>query len=335
MTIQKKNSTQCLIALTTLRYNMKQEIINSLNSKFASKRAIAQEKAYRNLQIARKNAKFAELESKVRELSFEVGKLSSAGNNKLAKQKHVEIATLKVLMAEELKKMKMSKANITPQYQCKKCNDTGSYLGKPCECYKKELYELMIASTGSKKDLATFDAFNEKVASNTEQQKQLKQLRAKFESWCKDYPNVSAKTFIICGATGVGKTFLTECVASSMIKSGHLVSFISAFGLNTNFLKFHTTFDSNKQIYYDVLTEPELLVIDDLGTEPILKNVTVNYLCALLSDRFNAGKATIITTNLGLSQLLDRYGERVFSRLANKKSSEMFKITGEDLRLKK
>ena len=105
--------------------------------------------------------------------------------------------------------------------------------------------------------------------------------------------------------------------------------------MNNNFLKYHTTFDDNKQSYYDVLTEPELLVIDDLGTEPILKNVTINYLCALLNDRFNSQKATIITTNLTLEQLLDRYGNRIFSRIVNKADSELFHLVGDDLRLKK
>lgn len=314
---------------------MKQEIITSLNNKYMSKRTIAQERAYGNLVLARKNAKFAEYESKVRELSFEVGKLQSAGSTKQAKEKHAQIATLKVLMAAELKKMHMSMDSITPQYECKKCHDTGRIGVNYCECFKKELYNLLLAATGSKKALANFEMFNEKVATDQNQQKQLKALRAKFESWCKDYPNVETKTFVICGATGVGKTFLTECVASSMIKQGYLVSFISAFGLNSNFLKFHTTFDDNKQTYYDVLTEPELLIIDDLGTEPLLKNVTTNYLCALLSDRLNSGKATIITTNLGLNQLLDRYGERVYSRLANKQTGNMFKLAGDDLRLKK
>jgi len=314
---------------------MKQEIINRLNGIFTRKRAHAQEVAYGNLLRARQNAKFAEYEAKVRELSFEVGKLQAQGNKKEAKEKHIQIETLKVLMSTELATMHMTRDDIVPQYECKKCNDTGRIGTKYCECYKKELYNMLLLATGSKKALASFETFNEKVATDTNQQKQLKALRTKFEDWCKDYPNVDVKTFVICGATGVGKTFLTECVASSMIKQGYLVSFISAFGLNSNFLKYHTTFDASKQTYYDVLTEPELLVIDDLGTEPLLKNVTTNYLCALLSDRLNSGKATIITTNLGLNQLLDRYGERVYSRLANKQTGNMFKLSGDDLRLKK
>ena len=314
---------------------MKQEIINSLNNKFSNRRAIAQERAYNNLLRARKNAKFAEYEAKVRKLSFEVGKLQAAGKEKESKQKHDQIENLKVLMSTELAGMHMTRDDIEPQYECKKCNDTGRIGLNYCSCYKKELYNMLLEATGSKKKLANFAMFNEKVATDQNQQKQLKALRTKFESWCKDYPNVDVKTFVICGATGVGKTFLTECVASSMIKQGYLVSFISAFGLNSNFLKFHTTFDASKQTYYDVLTEPELLVIDDLGTEPLLKNVTTNYLCALLSDRLSAGKATIITTNLGLNQLLDRYGERVYSRLANKQTGNMFKLSGDDLRLKK
>ncbi|MBQ8468475.1 MAG: ATP-binding protein [Clostridia bacterium] len=313
----------------------KQEIINNLNLQYSLRRSAAQERSYANLLRARKNPNFASLELQVRELSFEIGKLQSQDNQKEAYAKRVQIAALKVKMGDELAKMHMNKYDITPNYQCKICNDTGRVKGGYCECYKRELYQALLDASGSKKQLADFADFEDNISLNEEQNKQRKQIKSIFEKWVKDYPNVKTKTFVIQGGTGVGKTFLTECLANEMIKKGYLVSFISAFGLNNNFLKYHSTFDSSKQTYFEVLTEPELLVIDDLGTEPLLQNVTTNYLTALLSDRLDAGKATIITTNLEPKEILSRYEERVFSRLENKDTSKMFKLIGDDLRLKR
>ena len=105
--------------------------------------------------------------------------------------------------------------------------------------------------------------------------------------------------------------------------------------MNNMFLKYHTSFDANKHIHISPLLDSEFLFIDDLGTEPILKNVTQNYLYLILSERERHNKPTIITTNLMPENILDRYGERIYSRIANKSSSLLVHLTGKDLRLNK
>lgn len=76
-----------------------------------------------------------------------------------------------------------------------------------------------------------------------------------------------------------------------------------------------------------------MLVIDDLGTEPMLKNVTVEYLLLVLEERQTRGRATVITTNLTGENILNRYGERIYSRLSHKQYSMMIEMKGNDLRL--
>lgn len=313
----------------------KQEIILKLNALYSQRQTDAQAKVAFNLNKARLNPQFKELEKEIKRLSFEVGKAYAFGSKDLAEETNKQLIIARVKSEQLLNSMGLTQADITVQYICDKCKDTGRINGKLCDCYKTELYNMLLAASGSKTNLAKFTDFNEKLITQPTQKQQLTKIKEMFTPWVKNYPNVDAKTFLFCGKTGVGKTFMTECVASEMISKGYLVSFISSMGLNNNFLKYHTTFDANKQSYYDMFLEPELLVIDDLGTEPILKNVTISYLCALLSDRFNSGKATIITTNLSLNDILNRYGDRIFSRIANKASSKMFVIEGEDLRLKK
>ena len=80
-----------------------------------------------------------------------------------------------------------------------------------------------------------------------------------------------------------------------------------------------------------MLTCP-LLLIDDLGTEPVLRNITVEYLFLLLNER--EGMATVTATNLTPAQLMNRYGERVCSRLLDKRQSEVILLKGQDLRLR-
>lgn len=313
----------------------KQQIINDLNILYSNKRTNAQTLAYNNLLKARQNNEYAKLEKQIKEIKFALGKAQAFEDLTAAKNLKQQLVSATVKEEQLLLKMGLSKQDLSPKYTCKNCHDTGRRAGKICDCYKKELYAMLLKHSGAKTNLSSFNQFNENIITNAEQKQQLLKMRNKFMDWVNDYPNVKSHSFLFCGKTGVGKTFMTECIAEAMINKGHLVSFISAFGMNNNFLKYHTTFDDSKQSYYDMLVEPELLVIDDLGTEPILKNVTINYLCALLNDRFNAQKATIITTNLTLDQLLERYDNRIFSRIVNKADSELFNLVGDDLRLKK
>ena len=76
-----------------------------------------------------------------------------------------------------------------------------------------------------------------------------------------------------------------------------------------------------------------MLIVDDLGTEPIFKNVTKEYLYLLLSERSRLNKLTVISTNLGPQELMNRYNERIFSRLFNKRESLNYQINGKDIRL--
>ena len=100
-------------------------------------------------------------------------------------------------------------------------------------------------------------------------------------------------------------------------------------------MKYHTAPVSDKAFYISLLTGCDLLVIDDLGSEPIYKNVTDEYILMILSERLSNGMPYIVTTNLTQTQLLERYGDRIVSRLNDKHSGVRIEINGEDLRRKK
>ena len=138
----------------------------------------------------------------------------------------------------------------------------------------------------------------------------------------------------MCGASGTGKTYLTKCIAKERIERGYTTLFASAFDLNNMFLQEHLA-QSNQKEHLQDLVDLDVLIIDDLGTEPMRKNVTKEYLLLLLNERLSKGKSTIITSNLNPEQVLFRYEERIFSRIFNKRTSLILEFKGKNSRLKK
>ena len=140
------------------------------------------------------------------------------------------------------------------------------------------------------------------------------------------------RNIVFMGNTGVGKTFLAKSIAKTAMSKGNTVIFITSFNLNNEFLKSHLSSELDKIKLLNNYINCDLLVIDDLGSEPKLKNVTSEYLLILINERIARKKATIITTNLRPDNIIATYGQRFYSRIFNKEDSSLIEITGKDLR---
>ena len=137
------------------------------------------------------------------------------------------------------------------------------------------------------------------------------------------------RDLLLMGKSGLGKTFLMQCIAHRVAERGYLPTYVSAYRF----------FETARQAYMDndgarlrPLMEAELLLIDDLGTEPLMNNVTVTQLFNLLNERQMSGRHTVLSTNLSMNELLERYTERVTSRLLDKGACLRVGFVGGDVR---
>lgn len=297
---------------------MNDNILKKATAKIDKKRQEADERARKNLQEAYKNEQFKNLYNKQKSLEIEIARKQAYGEPTSTKELTLVLQEIEFC----LKKLGLNGTDIKPNYECKDCNDTGYVNGSVCNCLKKEINKELFALSGFSHSLATFEDDQFKSPAFELMKK-----------WC----NVKSDkiNILICGHTGTGKTFLTECIASKLISQYKLVMFTTAFNLNNAMLNYHISFDFNREEKLSPYLNCEVLIIDDLGSEPMLKNVTQEYLYLIINERMLAKKPTVITTNLMPSDILNTYGERIFSRLSNKKTSILINLESEDLRLKK
>jgi DNA replication protein DnaC len=310
------------------------QIDKDLQIEFATQKMNEEKVASQNLLRANSNPVYRKLDSLERELVFEISKKSPRSES--FKNLKENLKTIREEKSKVLTKLGLKESDLKPKYSCKICSDTGFVGGRPCECYRKKKSKMLIEAFGlSTNRSCTFENFDTKICKNEKQAEALKKIANNLQKWAEKYPNNEKNNIFISGKTGVGKTYLTSCLANKFINDDKSVCFVSAFDLNESFLKYHTSFDKTKSSWIEPFIEADILFIDDLGTEPVLKNVTKNYLYLILSERERFSRPVIVTSNFNPLEILSRYDERINSRLCNKRYSHMWLIEGDDLRLTK
>lgn len=312
------------------------QIEADLQDAYSRRRQEAFDLAQSNKLKAISNRDFYNLQQIENEIIIRLYKEGENLDAKSKKELKASLESAKKAKSFLLKKMNLKESDLTANFKCKKCNDTGFVGEERCECFNEEMkYELLKAYNIDKSFLKGFSNSNPIVFEDKAQGVELEKLKTFLVGWAEQYPNVKKKNILICGATGVGKTFLSKCLAGKLIDRGVKTAFVSAFDMNNMMLKYHTTFGDAKNSFIEPLIYPDVLIIDDLGTEPIIKNVTENYLTLVLSERELKGKSTVITTNLMPGDILERYQERIYSRVMSKRNGQTFHLSGKDLRISK
>ncbi len=231
---------------------------------------------------------------------------------------------------------------LSPIYNCKACKDTGYIGNTPCNCLKQRKIDLLYESSNLTEVLEyeNFSTFSESYYDDTQINENLsltpRQNIIKIKKICLDYVKHFDKIYkniIFYGETGVGKTFITHCIAKALLDTSHTVVYLTAPQL-FEILATNKFGKSNEEQYgsqISYILDSELLIIDDLGTE-LVNSFTSSQLYYFIEERHLRRKAVIISTNLSFKELLDRYNERIFSRFTGYYSFYM--IAGEDIRIK-
>ncbi len=302
-------------------------LIKEINDELSARRKKAEAVAERYAYVLNENEGYAALKKEHASAKFDYSKARFAANENASKIASEKIKKAEAEMKKIQKSLGISDEMLSPRYFCTACGDTGNLPdGRKCKCFEKLAAEITLDELGiGKKEFPSF----EEACKLTENG--LDKIYSKFRDFCDHFPSTS-KNVVISGSVGTGKSHLSECVAGELTKRGFNVVFLSATQLNTIFLTYHTAPVYDKSFYISLLSGCDLLVIDDLGTEPIYKNVTLEYLLTVLSERSAKNTPYIITTNLTQEQLLDRYGDRILSRLNDKKHGIRIEIGGKDLR---
>ncbi len=268
---------------------------------------------------------------------------NSIGDNTPTENRDRQTETEKKLESLEkkrqtlLKKYKLKDSDFTPNYDCERCQDEG-FVGKiMCPCLKKLIAQTRkeqyaLGDLLEREKFATFDAslFSDKknIAKHTNvtQRDIILLHKEQAEEFVETFPNGESLLFL--GDTGLGKTFLCNCIAAALLDKGFFVSYYSHVGLNTLF-KENFLFQKSSEIaeQYADLFHVDLLIIDDLLEQT--SDSTVAELFGLLDRRLATGKSTIVTTNLSFDEIEDLFGNRIRSRLSTYKK---FSFYGDDIR---
>ncbi len=222
---------------------------------------------------------------------------------------------------------KLDRNVIEPPCRCKLCNDTGIINGKYCKCVIKRV----INSESENLVLPQTD-FTE--AQKTAP-KAISKVYGAARKYIDEYQSGAKPFFIIAGSSGTGKTVLASAIATEFMKNGASAVTVSAFDFVKRAKDYHTQFaiDNYNDLFTPML-DCDVLVIDDLGTETMLKNITREYLYTVINERWLRKKHTVVTSNLKPEALIDRYGEAIFSRLCDKSVANSFMVIAQNARIK-
>lgn len=225
-------------------------------------------------------------------------------------------------------------------YHCRDCKDQGFIDGKKCHCFKQAEIDLLYSQANIKELLSkeNFDHFNHALysrtltdsASGATAYEMALNALAQCQRFVHDFPNY--ENILLYGNTGVGKTFLTNCIAKALLDKCHSVLYFSATTFFDTLARntFEQRLDEDNTSSY--ILDCDLLIIDDLGTE-MSNSFVLSKFFEIINERHLRRKSTLISTNLSMELLKETYSERSFSRIFG--NYTVIKLIGNDIRIQK
>ena len=280
-------------------------------------------------KIRREIPRLEEIASLRRGLAFDMGRAIMEKGEQARVEYMSRIAELDGEEAQLLISAGYDADCFSPKFRCELCCDTG-YVGELhrtlCTCIKSRMAEERFASSAIDKT-QSFDALRTDVYPTEKQKNQAAKAKDICMKYAADFPDQSPKDLLLTGPTGLGKSHLLNAIGLEVTAKGYFVYKTTAYNL------INAAMDAIKQrTNAPDFMEPDLLIIDDLGTEPMIPSVTRETLFSVINERQSAGRAILWATNLGLEHIQSNYGDRFLSRLVAPRITGILHMSGDDLR---
>lgn len=293
-------------------------------------------------EVYRKLPEFKTLDESISILSVQYGKRLLNGDDSALGSLKEELEILRSSKKELLTSAGFPEDYLEPVYDCPDCKDTGYIGNQKCHCFKQAVIQLLYEQSNIKEfpSEASFDNFSLDFYSASHYDKttgrSARAMMADTLQICRRYIDTFGKEFhnlFFYGSVGVGKTFLSTCIAREIMEREFSVVYFSAPQLFSTLAqnKFDKN-DTDAKNMSEYIFSSDLLIIDDLGSEYTNAFIAAQFFTCI-NERLIHRKSTIISTNLSLESLADLYTERSFSRITS--SYTLLKMIGDDIRIKK
>lgn len=323
------------------RENVTREALSALE---AQRAANLMEEKRRRAEAEAKSPAIAELLGRRQRLFFSGMRGAFASPDKakaISENMQAEMENINAQLRLALAACSLPQDYLQPVYRCKECRDTG-YVGEPvheqCACLKRAVMNRLYQSEGLQGlERENFAAFDESIFPDTPiegrkstQRGYINKIRKRCEEYADSFEAGEGKGLLLCGKSGLGKTFLMNCVAQRVLVRGYSVVVISAYKLIEAMRRYQFGDDGLEQVQ-DLLS-CDLLCIDDLGSEPMLRGITVSSLYHVINERRNANRSVVVTTNCMTQELYEKYDDRIAARLCDTGRMQIYEFIGVDVR---
>ena len=329
---------------------MTNPILNDLLKQYEQKRLNSiRDAENRKRELYSSNPKLQEIDDKLNFISINAAKNILKNNSEgTLEQLKKQIEILKKEKTKLLESLNIPENYLSPKYDCEICKDTGYVFedGKSvmCNCLRQKIYNLEY----NKKNInnienQTFENFNVNLFSDKVDEKKYNSsfspreniidIKKAAQDFILNFENPETKNLIFSGGTGLGKTYLSNCIVNELLKKDKTIMYQTAPVMLDNLISDLFVKPENQTGISKNLLSADLLVIDDLGTET-MNSMKFTELYKIINTRLlNTRIKTIISTNLDLKGLFQTYDERLASRFIG--YYDIYRFYGEDIRLKK
>ena len=297
----------------------------------------------------RQNAVFAQvpeleaIDSEIKSLGLKLYKIALSGDD--VKEQIESLRNGQKALLEKKKALLLANGypedELSERFLCSDCHDTGAIGTKSCDCFKRKLVEKAYEQSNlsaqlTRQSFDTFDMslYSEEVDSyyGISPKKHMEGILASCRNFVQNFGE-SCENLLFWGEPGLGKTFLSTCIAKELIAKQYSVIYETAYKTFSMLeeLKFKRS-DNEEKLKFKVekLYSCDLLILDDLGSEFTTQYTTAS-LFDIINSRLITGKKTLINTNLSMTELEEKYGERVVSRLFG--HFKVLQFIGSDIRI--